>query len=76
MLAAQLHTKADEIDSITSVITSQLSSTQWEGSDASTFRSAWSSDHVSRLTTAANALRDAASNAMHNADAQATASSA
>ena len=75
-LAGQLNGKADEIDSITSTLTSQLSTTQWEGSDASTFRSNWSSTHVSQLMTVANALRDAASNAIRNADEQATASSA
>ena len=75
-LAGQLNSKADEIDTITSTLTSQLSSTQWEGSDAGTFRSDWTTTHVSQLTTVANAIRDAASNAIRNADEQSTASSA
>ncbi|HEX6359209.1 hypothetical protein [Actinophytocola sp.] len=75
-LAGQLNSKADEIDTITSTLTSQLSTTQWEGTDAGTFRANWTSTHVTQLMTVANALRDAATNAIRNADEQSTASSA
>jgi uncharacterized protein YukE len=74
-LATQLSAKADEIESIMSVLTSQLHSVQWMGPDADNFRNDWQSVHRVQLSTVAQALRDAATRANNNANQQEQASS-
>jgi uncharacterized protein YukE len=68
--ANQLTSKAEEIESIVNALTSQLDSVQWLGTDANGFRNDWSSTHRPQLQTVANALRDAATVANHNATQQ------
>lgn len=74
-LSSQLNQKAGDIDSILSTLTNALSSTQWEGPDATKFRNDWSGQHTSSLRQVAQALRDAASKASQNASEQEQASS-
>lgn len=74
-LASQLMAKADEIDSIATILSSHLESTQWVGPDATAFRSDWSSTHRAQLSQVAHALRDASSRATNNANQQDQASS-
>lgn len=69
-LSTQLNQKASDIDSILSTLTNALSNTQWEGPDATQFRSDWSGQHTSSLRQVAQALRDAANKASQNASAQ------
>jgi uncharacterized protein YukE len=69
-LSSQLNQKASDIDSILSTLTSTLSSTQWEGPDATQFRNDWSGQHTSALKQVAQALRDASSKAQQNANQQ------
>ncbi|MBN9224041.1 MAG: hypothetical protein ABS63_06480 [Microbacterium sp. SCN 70-27] len=69
-LSTQLNQKASDIDSILSTLTNALSNTQWEGPDATQFRSDWSGQHTSSLRQVAQALRDAANKASQNATAQ------
>jgi len=73
-LATQLSAKADEIETIMSVLTSQLHSVQWLGSDADMFRNDWQSVHRVQLTSVAQALRDASMRATTNANQQEQAS--
>jgi uncharacterized protein YukE len=75
-LATQLAAKADEIDSITNALSGQLDSVQWLGPDADGFRSEWNSLHRSKLHLVANALRDASTSAIRNANQQQEASGA
>ncbi len=69
-LSTQLNQKASDIDSILSTLSSALSSTQWEGPDATQFRNDWSGQHTSALKQVAQALRDAGQKASQNATAQ------
>lgn len=69
-LSSQLNNKAQDIDSILSQLTNALSQTQWEGPDATQFRSDWSGQHTSALRQVSQALRDAAQKASQNASAQ------
>lgn len=73
-LAAQFGARADEIDQLCNQLTSQLANTQWVGSDATRFRSDWSSTHVAALRNVSNALRDAQRASTANADQQEQAS--
>jgi len=69
-LSSQLNQKASDIDSILSTLTNALSNTQWEGPDATQFRSDWSGQHTAALRQVGQALRDAANKASQNASAQ------
>lgn len=69
-LSTQLNQKAGDIDSILSTLTNALSSTQWEGPDATQFRNDWSGQYTSSLRQVAQALRDAGQKATQNANAQ------
>lgn len=69
-LAQQLNSKADEITSLASQLTSQLSATQWVGNDATRFRDDWSSHHNTALNQVADALRHASTAATQNASQQ------
>ena len=46
-LAQRLEQKAQEIDQITSTLTSKLGATQWTGPDATKFRNDWSGSYTS-----------------------------
>lgn len=74
-LATQLVTKAEEIEQISTALSTSLGSTQWEGSDATAFRSDWESTYRTQLANVAGALRDAATIANTNASQQETTSS-
>ena len=69
-LSTQLNQKAGDIDSILSTLTNALNGTQWEGPDANQFPNGWSGQYTSSLRQVAQALRDAASKATQNANAQ------
>lgn len=69
-LSSQLNQKAGEIESALSTLTSALGNTQWEGPDATNFRNDWSGQHTSALRQVIQALRDAATKAQQNANAQ------
>jgi uncharacterized protein YukE len=73
-LATQLNSKADEIESIANMLSSQLDSIQWIGHDADGFRGDWQGTHRTQLHTVATALREASSRASNNANQQETAS--
>lgn len=74
-LSSQLNQKAGEIENVLSTLTTALNNTQWEGPDATSFRSEWSGQHTSALRQVANALRDAATKATQNANSQESTSS-
>lgn len=74
-LASHLSAKADEIESIANMLSSQLDMVQWVGQDAQTFRGEWQGTHRAQLHTVATALRDAATRANANANQQEQASS-
>lgn len=69
-LSSQLNQKAGDIDGILSQLTAALNSTQWEGPDATQFRSDWSGQHTASLRQVAEALRNAAQRAQQNATQQ------
>ncbi|HEY5223125.1 MAG TPA: WXG100 family type VII secretion target [Microbacteriaceae bacterium] len=69
-LGTQLNAKATDIETILSSLTNSLNSTQWEGPDATAFRSDWTGQHTTALRAVATALREAATKAQQNAQAQ------
>lgn len=69
-LSSQLNQKAGEIESSLSQLTSSLANTDWNGPDATSFRGDWSGQHTSALRQVIQALRDAATKAQQNANAQ------
>jgi uncharacterized protein YukE len=73
-LARELSQKANEIEQIAGQLTSQLSGTNWVGSDATQFRNEWDSQHVRALKTVATALQTASTAATKNANDQEAAS--
>lgn len=73
-LAAQLNGNADQIQNILTQLTSQLNNTQWQGADASRFRSEWTGTHTAQLRAVINALHEASRTATQNASQQETAS--
>ena len=73
-LAQQMNAKADEIEQLSSTLSSQLDGTQWVGQDAAGFRGEWSGAHRSQLAGVANALREASRAASNNANQQEQAS--
>lgn len=74
-LSQQLNTKAGDIQSILTTLTSVLSSTQWTGPDAEQFRNDWSGQHTAALKNVITALQDASQKASSNASAQESTSS-
>lgn len=74
-LSQQLNTKAGDIQTILTTLTSLLNSTQWTGPDAEQFRSDWSGQHTAALRNVISALQDAGQKASANASAQETTSS-
>jgi uncharacterized protein YukE len=75
-LAAQLDSKAGEIDQIANVLTSTLNGAHWEGPDATRYRGDWTGTHHPQLTAVANALREASTAAKNNVMQQENASNA
>ena len=73
--ATQLNTKADEIDSISNMLTQLLDGATWTGPDATQFRSDWSGTHRAQLHQVSTALRDASQRANTNVQQQVDASS-
>lgn len=74
-LATQMNNKATVIDNLASTLNNMLNNTEWTGSDATNFRSNWSSTHMTSLRNVSQALKDAAAAARTNATEQDTASS-
>jgi len=74
-LSQQLNTKANDIQSILTTLTSLLSSTQWTGPDSDQFRNDWSGQHTAALKNVIAALQDASQKASSNASAQESTSS-
>ncbi|HKT56625.1 MAG TPA: hypothetical protein VJR25_07625, partial [Microbacterium sp.] len=61
---------AQSLGEIRTTLTGKLGSTTWDGQDAASFRSAWSSSHAPSIASAVQALEAAATTARSNADAQ------
>jgi hypothetical protein len=74
VLATLMQSKADEIDGIANLLNSQLGSLYWEGPDAVTYRSDWSTAHYPQFLAVSAALREAATRVTTNASAQETTS--
>lgn len=73
-LAAQLNTKANDIQNVISQLTSAINSVEWKGNDANKFRSDWQGQYVGQLKQVVSGLQTASQNAKRNAQEQATAS--
>ncbi|KGJ79651.1 hypothetical protein GY21_04280 [Cryobacterium roopkundense] len=73
-LSTQLNTKAGDIESVLTTLTTALNSTEWTGPDATAFRGDWSGQHTAALKNVIQALRDTATKASKNAQDQETAS--
>lgn len=74
-LATQLNSKASDIESVISQLTSAVNSVQWMGPDAERFKSDWQGQHVPQLRQVVSALQTASQNANRNASEQQQASS-
>ena len=75
-LSTQLNSKAGEIQNVISQLSSQISSVNWLGPDATKFKSDWQGQHVAQLKQVVSALQAASQNARKNAQEQQTASGA
>ncbi|KJL43843.1 MULTISPECIES: WXG100 family type VII secretion target [Microbacterium] len=73
--ASEFERAAQSLESITTLLSGELSRAPWHGADATTFRSDWDTDHSRRLTDAATRLRDASRALRTNADDQEVTSS-
>lgn len=73
-LGTQLNTKAGDIESVISQLTSAVNSVQWMGPDAERFKSEWQGQHVPRLRQVVSALQQASTDANRNANEQQQAS--
>ena len=73
-LATQMDASAGEIEQIMSKLTSTLEGTQWEGADATNFRSEWQGAHCATLRQLSERLKTVATQARKNADEQEAAS--
>jgi len=74
-LGADFDTKAGEVETLITAITTRLQATTWRGNDRDHFESTWSGEITNSLTQLAQALRDAGTIATSNATQQITASS-
>lgn len=74
-LAADFDTKASDVETLVSALTTRLGATTWVGTDRDNFEAAWSGDMTSNLTQLANALRETGTIANNNAQQQRAASS-
>ncbi|MCU1498141.1 MAG: hypothetical protein JWM47_2094 [Acidimicrobiales bacterium] len=75
-LSQQMKSKADEIESIMSTLTSALSGAQWVGPDRQKFEGEWTQQYCTALRNVAEGLRTAATTADQNATQQEQASNA
>lgn len=75
-LAQQFQSKAEEIETIMSTLTSALGGAQWVGPDRQRFESEWNGQYCSALRNVAEGLRSAAQTATQNAQQQEQASQA
>jgi uncharacterized protein YukE len=75
-LSTQLNSKASEIQNVISQLSSQISSVNWLGPDATKFKSDWQGQHVAQLKQVVSALQAASQSAKKNAQEQQTASGA
>jgi uncharacterized protein YukE len=74
-LAKQFDTAADNLNTLTSTLTSSINQTQaWQGPDATGFRSDWNGTHTSQLKAAIAALHAGSTGLTKNADEQNAAS--
>ncbi|NLA65436.1 MAG: hypothetical protein GX862_05825 [Leucobacter sp.] len=73
-LAADLDSRAGDIETLISAIASKLGATTWTGPDRDRFVGDWNSTLTSNLRNVAGSLRDAASVARQNAEQQRQAS--
>lgn len=69
-LATQLNSKAGDIESVISSLTSSVNGVRWDGNDARQFKSDWQSQHVPQLRKVVDALRNASQSAKRNAAEQ------
>lgn len=74
-LAAQLNSKASDIQNVISQLTSAVNSVEWRGPDAERFKSDWQGQHVPQLKQIVSALQTASQKASKNAAEQQQASS-
>lgn len=74
-LAAQLNSKAGDIQNVISQLTSAVNSVEWRGPDAERFKSDWQGQHVPQLKQIVTALQTASQKASKNASEQQQASS-
>lgn len=74
-LAAQLNSKAGDIQNVISQLTSKVNSVEWRGPDAERFKSDWQGQHVPQLKQIVTALQTASQKASKNASEQQQASS-
>ncbi len=75
-LSTELVQAASDVDAIKSKLTGKLDSVEWNGPDATAFRSDWSGQHVTALQTVITALNEAGAKAQANALAQEATSNA
>ena len=73
-LAVQMDASAEAVEQAMAKLTSQLGSADWRGNDAAKFRDEWQNQHCQQLRTVAQSLKNAATTARQNADAQETTS--
>lgn len=76
LLGRELTQQAEELDSITSRLTSRITSVDWRGPDAQRFMSDWHDRLAVSLRSTAGALRDVSSRALESARQQEDASGA
>jgi uncharacterized protein YukE len=76
LLAVQLSSSADELESLVGRLSGRVNSAQWRGPDSDRFRGDWSQRYTGMIRNAASALRSASEAARTNAGQQETASAA
>lgn len=69
-MATQLNSKAGDIESVITQLTSAVNGVRWDGNDAKQFKSDWQSQHVPQLRKVVDALRSASQAANRNAAEQ------
>ncbi|SDP22952.1 hypothetical protein SAMN04489867_1798 [Pedococcus dokdonensis] len=74
-LVRLMTTDAEQIDSLSRNLTTQLHGTTWYGNDANTFRGDWDGQYVPTLQAITNALRENATTLQRQAEDQVAASS-
>ena len=60
VLARRFDEEAQKIENTISLITSQVNSTWWQGTDADRFRNQWQTTHTSQLRNVIQGFTDAA----------------